>query len=214
MENEKFIESINDWSKFVGTDNLSAKLTGITKENVEEEILRWQKHIEILPPINYKNVFDEVDSWELGIPRDFSFETLAKTYARNCNYRLRIGKYISITKAWSLVCQEACDSIEDVAVAAFSGTAADKKAQAKYLILPFLHLKTEISRLENFLKEMNYTIIMISDKINHLVIEKQSQAKLNYKLLQDGESSFSTLDEVIEEDDEIFLPVTKKIAGK
>jgi len=213
MENDKLIESFIDWNKFDANYKIYERTGGITKEQIEWEVDLWQRHLKLFPVMNYDEIADEVNSWDLSLPTFFNFEEVAKTYARNANYKLRVAKLLSQVKNWTETCETACKYLEELSLGAFTGTANDKKSCAKLIIKPFVHLKVQTLRIENLLKEINGCITFNTDRINSILIQKQSEAKLNYKLMQDGESSYYDANEAIEDEDDIFLPVNKKNHG-
>jgi hypothetical protein len=210
MENENFIESLIDWSKFDANYKIAERTNGVTKELIELEVDLWQRQLELLPILNYDKIFDEVSKWDISIPGDFSFESVAKAYARNSKYKLRVCNLLAQAQTWTETCESACKYLEELALGAYTGTANDKKSNAKLIIKPFIHLKIQTSRIENYLEKIHSSIIFNANQLDLIIKEKQSKAKLNHRLIADGESSYFSSNETIEENGDVFLPVNKK----
>lgn len=212
MENNKLIESFTDWSKFDANYEIYERTGGVTKEHIEMEVDLFDKQLKLLKPLNYNEIFSEIQSWDLSLPKVFNSNELSKVYSRNAQYKLRVSYLLAQAKDWCEICETACKYLEELSLGAFTGTANDKKSSSKLIIKPFVHLKLHTSRIENLLKEINNCITFNTDRINAIVIQKQSEAKLNYKLIQDGEYISNSVyeDDSVEDDEDIFLPVPKK----
>ena len=123
---------------------------------------------------------------------------------------------MAISKARKETCENAIKYLEDLAPGAFPGTGDVKKAQAAMVKQPFVHLKNQVSRADNFITQIHNSVIFCANQIDLVIKERQSRAKFNYKLGHSGEELFSSQgreEEVnIEEDGEIFQPV--KTSGR
>lgn len=188
---DNFIETIIDWSKFDATANLSIRTGGVAKEHVEEEVKLWQKQLEMLEPLDYQKIKREIASWDISLPNLANFENIASKYSLLVSYKVRISQLLSEAKSWSETCDSAIKFIEELAQGAFVGTGPDKKANAKHVIQPFVHLRSDAYRLENYLDKMHSSIIFCAQQLDLLIKEKQSRAKLNLKLSHDGEEQLA-----------------------
>ena len=208
MHNE-FIENIIDWKKFDAVSNIDQRLGGVSQESIKIEVGLWQKQIELLTPLDYKLIKKEINAWEIEIPQSLSYYDIASTYSRLVAYKLRVGDLLAESKSWTETCETAIKFLSEYSQSAFSGTGADKKSNANSVVQPFVHLKVQAERLENYLTQMHQSIIFCADQLDLLLKERQSRAKVNMKLGHDGESEF--LDSKEEEtDEEGWTTITKK----
>jgi hypothetical protein len=201
---ENFIESIIDWSKFDASVNVSLRTGGVTKEYVEEEVKLWQKQIELLEPLDFKKIKQEVGEWDISIPNLTNFETIASKYTLLVSYKVRISQLLAESRSWTETCDAAIKFIEDLAPGAFTGTAPDKKSNAKHIVQPFVHLRTDACRLENYLDKMHSSIIFCAQQLDLLIKEKQSRAKLNLKLSHEGEMQLASKSMQTDEEGTVF----------
>jgi hypothetical protein len=209
---QEFIDSIIDWEKFDATTNISKRLNGVTKEHLEMEVSIWNKQLQMLETLNYEEVKKEIMAWEIAMPSSLSEESLYSTYSRLINYKTRLGYLMALARAWKETCESAIKYIEDLAPGAFTGTGPDKKANAMHVIQPFVHLRNQTARTDNFLIQMHNSVLFCANQIDLVIKERQSRAKLNYKLGHAGEDFISSgaleQQEInIEEDGEIFQTV-------
>lgn len=213
----EFIESIIDWDKFDATSNVSQRISGVTKEAIELEVEIWNKQLKFLSPLNIQDIKEEINEWDISIPTSLDFESIAASYSKLVSYKTRISKLLADAKAWRDTCETAINYLEDLAPGAFTGTGPDKKANAAHIIQPFVHLKTQSARLENYLDKMHGSIMFCAQQLDLLIKEKQSRAKFNYKLSHQGEGIISTSpspSEVLEEDGEVFTQISSRNRGK
>ncbi len=216
--NKISIENFIDWDYFEATSNASKRINGVTKEAVLQEVELWEKQIQILESLDYKKICQEIDTWQIEVPSvaSLTFENIAATYSRLVSYKLRISYWLSIAKTWRDTADTACKYLEDLAPGAYTGTAVDKKANAMYIIQPFVHLRVQASRIENYLDKMHSVILFCATQLDLLIKEKQSQAKLNLKLANEGEyysaQNLNTLEvsQVSEENGEQWMTFGKK----
>lgn len=209
---KEIIESIVDWNKFDASSQLSQRMGGVTKENIESEVDLWEQQLSLLPTLNYEQIKKEIDGWDIGIPigNSLNFFNLSSTYASLVGYKHRISQLISDAKAWDSTCESAIDYIMDLSQGAFTGTAVEKKANASHIVQPFVHLKNQTGRLLNYLDKMHSSIMFCAQQLDLLLKERQSQAKLNYKFSHSGEEQLaisSSAGEIIEDEDDIFSEV-------
>ena len=183
-----FIESIIDWDKFDASSNVSQRISGVTKEAIEVEVEIWNKQLKFLSPLNIQEIKEEINEWDISIPSSLDFENIAASYSRLVNYKTRISKLLADAKAWRDTCETAINYLEDLAPGAFTGTGPDKKANAAHIIQPFVHLKVEASRLENYLDKIHSSIVFCSVQLDLMIKERQSRAKFNHRLAHEGEA--------------------------
>ena len=207
-------DSIIDWGKFDASSDISRRLSGVTKENLEAEL--WEQQLKLLEPLDYNAIRAEIYLWKIEIPasNQLYFDNIAMTYSRLTSYKLRVSYLLADAKAWRDTCESAIKYIEDLAPGAFSGTGADKKSNSMHVIQPFVHLKNQTARLENYLEKINSAIGFCSQQLDLLLKERQSQAKQNNRLAHEGEERFShssfnqieeeTIEEIVEDGDETF----------
>jgi hypothetical protein len=201
---DNFIDSIIDWSKFDAVTNVSLRTGGVTKELIEEEVKLWQKQIELLEPLDYKKIKEEVGSWDISIPNLSNFDTISATYSLLVSYKVRISQLLADVKCWTETCDSAIKFIEDLAPGAYTGTAPDKKSNAKHIVQPFVHLKSSAYRLENYLDKMHSSILFCAQQLDLLIKEKQSRAKLNLKLSHEGEEFLANKNMQVNEEGTTF----------
>jgi hypothetical protein len=201
---DNFIDSLIDWQKFDATTNVSLRTNGVTKQHVEEEVKLWQKQIELLEPLDYKKIKQEISNWDISIPSLSNFDTIASKYTLLVAYKLRISQLLAEAKSWTETCDSAIKFIEDLAQGAFNGTGVDKKSNAKHVVQPFVHLKTETYRLENYLDKIHSSVIFCAQQLDLLIKEKQSRAKLNLKLSHEGEEQLASKSMAENEDGIVF----------
>lgn len=217
IEDTNFIDKFLDWEKFDATSQISKRINGVTKEAVIDEVTIWEKTIKTMIPLDYQEIHKEISSWDISVPsaHALTYENIAATYARLVSYKLRVSNLLSAAKAWRDTAETGMKYVEELAQGAFTGTAVEKKANAAYVVQPFVHLKVHASRLENYLEKIHSSIMFCAQQIDLLIKEKQSIAKLNFKLGQEGElvisnqTSYNEEEEVIEEDGEIWTPIQK-----
>lgn len=188
--NDKYtdlIEGLIDWDKFDATHNFSDRINGVTKEVIEVETEIWNKQIELLSPLDYDAIRKEIYQWDFTVPDvdSVSFDVIASLYSRLINYKIRIAFLLSEAKTWEETCESACKYLTELSQGAFPGTGPVKKSNALHVIQPFIHLLSSVSRVSNFLFEINSAISFSASQINSLLIERQSRAKLNHKLAHD-----------------------------
>jgi len=152
MDENNFIEQIIDWEKFDASSQISQRINGVTKEHIEMEVRLWEKQLSLLDPLEYKKVMKEIDAWDISVPSTHALtqENIASTYARLVAYKVRVSKLWADARAWREVCESAVKFIEELAQGAFTGTAAEKKANASHVVQPFVHLKVQLSSLIYF----------------------------------------------------------------
>lgn len=205
------IDSIIDWDKFDASSQISERMRGVTKEHIEIEVDLWERQLAILSPLNFDKIKKEIDAWDIGIPRSsFDFNVLSITYASLVGYKHRISQLMSEAKTWDNTCESAIDYILDLSQGAFTGTAAEKKANASHIVQPFVHLKNQTNRVLNYLDKIHSSIMFCAQQLDLLLKERQSQAKLNYKFSAVGEEQLSQINnkpESIEDGDDIFAQV-------
>jgi hypothetical protein len=189
MDQKEFIDQLINWEKFDAFANASERMNGVTNDIVLLEVELWQKQLELLTPLDHKMIRAEIDSWDIGIPSqdELNFKNVAQTYSKLVNYKIRISAWLSDAKAWKDVCDSAVRYIEELAMGAFSGSVAEKKSNALLVVQPFVHLKVETSRLENYLDKLHSTIVFSAQQLDLLLKERQSRAKLNLKLHNAGD---------------------------
>jgi len=217
IEETNFIEKFIDWDKFDATSQISNRINGVTKEAVIDEVKIWEQSIKNMIPLDHKAIHAEIAAWDISVPHvnSLTYENIATTYAKLVSYKLRVSVLIAQAKAWRDTAETAMKYIEELAQGAFTGTSVEKKANAALVVQPFVHLKVQTSRLENYLEKIHSTIIFCAQQIDLLIKEKQSRAKLNFKLGQDGEQfitdqpSFEEDDAIIEENGEVWTPIGK-----
>jgi hypothetical protein len=144
-----------------------------------------------MSPIDSKKIKAEIGQWDISIPNLSNFDVVASTYTRLVAYKVRVSQLMSEVNAWTDTCENAIKYIEDLASGAYTGTAADKKSCAKHVVQPFVHLRNETSKLENYLDKMHSCILFCAQQLDLLIKEKQSRAKMNHKLAHDGEIALS-----------------------
>ena len=214
----EFLESIIDWEKFDASSKISQRLNGVSKESVELEVQIWEKQLKLLPKLNYQEINDEVGEWQIEMPSSLTFENIAITYTRLVNYKTRVSKLLADAKAWRETAESAAKYLEDLAQGAFTGTGVDKKANALFVAQPFVHLKIQASRLENYLNQVHGSIMFCASQLDLLIKEKQSRAKLNLKLSHQGEGLIADMQdnssEILEENGEIFYQIKPKNSVK
>jgi hypothetical protein len=212
MDENNFIEQIIDWEKFDASSQISRRINGVTKEHIEMEVRLWEKQLSLLDPLECKKVMKEIDAWDISVPSTHALtqENIASTYARLVAYKVRVSKLWADARAWREVCESAVKFIEELAQGAFTGTAAEKKANASHVVQPFVHLKVQTSRLENYLDKIHSSITFCAQQLDLLLKERQSRAKLNHRLGMEGEQILSESSSTeIEEDGENWTPIRK-----
>lgn len=212
MDENNFIEQIIDWEKFDASSQISQRINGVTKEHIEMEVRLWEKQLSLLDPLEYKKVMKEIDAWDISVPSTHALtqENIASTYARLVAYKVRVSKLWADARAWREVCESAVKFLEELAQGAFTGTAAEKKANASHVVQPFVHLKVQTSRLENYLDKIHSSITFCAQQLDLLLKERQSRAKLNHRLGMEGEQILSESSSAeIEEDGENWTPIRK-----
>lgn len=187
---EEFIEQMIDWEKFDASSGITERLNGVSKSTIEQEVILWEKQLGFLTPLDYKAIRSDIDKWDISVPSgdSLTFENIASTYARLVSYKLNISKYWADARAWRETCETACKFLEELAPGAFTGTGPDKKAHAMHVIQPFVHLKVEASRLENYLDKIHSSIVFCSVQLDLMIKERQSRAKFNHRLAHEGEA--------------------------
>ena len=208
------IDKFIDWDKFEASSDASKRMQGVNKDILSQEVELWEKQLKILEPLDYNSISKEINSWDISIPDITNFENIAVAYSKLVNYKLRVSILLSNAKAWRDTAADACKYIEELAQGAFTGTGADKKSNALHVIQPFIHLKVQASRIENYLDKIHSSILFCATQLDLLIKEKQSRAKLNSKLGLEGEylMSQSSDTKYIEEDEngELWTTVSKK----
>lgn len=187
----EFIESLIDWDKFDATSDVDKRVNNITEENLKLEVELWEKQLKMLAPLDYQKIKSEISGWDISIPSSLDFDSIAGTYARLVMYKNRISTLWADAKMWRETCEEAIDYLEDLSPGAFPGTGADKKSRATYVVKPFVHLKSQTQRLENYLEKMHGCVMFCATQLDLLIKEKQSKAKLNHRLAHEGEAHMS-----------------------
>lgn len=199
------IEKFIDWDKFEATSEISKRTNGVTKGVVEQEVELWEKQLQILEPLDYQKIFKETESWDISIPHfdSLTFENIASTYSKLVNYKLRASVLLAASKTWRETAETACKYLEELSQGAFTGTGADKKSNAMHVIQPFVHLKIQASRIENYLNTIHSSILFCATQLDLLIKEKQSRAKFNSKLALEGEYILSNSSDakIVEEDE-------------
>jgi len=124
---------------------------------------------------------------------------------------VRVSKLWADAKAWREVCETAVKYIEELSQGAFTGTAVEKKANASHIVQPFVHLRVQTSRIENYLDKIHSSITFCAQQLDLLLKERQSRAKLNFRLGMEGEQILTetSQEELVEENGEVWKPVRK-----
>ena len=199
---------LENWSEFDATSNLNQRINGVTKDLILDEVKLWEEQLKMLRPVDYQSIKTEIDEWIIEIPRkNLNYDNISMTYARLVSYKHRTSQLMALVKSWDDTCEAAIDFLKDLCHSAFTGTAADKKSNATYVIQPFVHLKNQTARVLNYLDKMDRSVVFCSQQLDLLLKERQSQSKLNYKLGHSGENSLTESampKEVIEEDGDVF----------
>jgi hypothetical protein len=211
MDENNFIEQLIDWEKFDASSQISRRTNGVTKEHIELEVKLWEQQLSLLNPLDYDKVMKEIDGWDISVPSTHALtqENIAATYARLVAYKLRISKLWSDARAWRETCETAAKYIEEISQGAFTGTGVEKKANAAHVVQPFIHLKVQTSRLENYLEKIHSSITFCAQQLDLLLKERQSRAKLNHRLGMEGEYSTPEPSEVQDDDGEGWQPIQK-----
>ena len=209
-----FIDQIIDWGAFDASTNISKRTGGVTKESIEFEVSLWEKQLKLLTPLNFDKIKKEINDWKIEVPSydALTYENIAITYARLVSYKLRAATLLAEARSWRETCETASKFIEELSQGAYTGTAVEKKANAMHIIQPFVHLKVQTARLENYLDKIHGSVIFCATQLDLLIKERQSRAKFNHKLGHDGEELLASSDnapEVIEENGEIWTPIKK-----
>jgi hypothetical protein len=206
---ENFVDSIIDWEKFDAASDLSERMKGVSEESLKLEVELWQKQIEILEPMNYDVIKKEIEEWDIGVNKhNLTFEYIAGNYSRLVAYKYRVSMLLALAKQWTETCKNAIDTIEDLAcgvpLQGQKTTATMQKAYAKNISKTFIHLKNTTSKVENYLFQVNSSIEFCAKQLDLLIKEKQSQAKLNYRLVQEGEGyNAKSYQEPVQEEESI-----------
>lgn len=214
---EDFIEQMTHWNKFDASSNVTERVSGVSKSTIEKEVKLWEQQLGFLTPLNYKSIRDDIDTWDISVPDSLTFENIASAYARLVSYKLNISIYWSDARSWRETCETACKFLEELAPGAFTGTGPDKKANAMNVIQPFVHLRVEASRLENYLDKMHSSIVFCAAQLDLMIKERQSRAKFNHRLAHEGEvgliansnQDFNSQNEAEEIDEEGYRILTK-----
>lgn len=213
MDENNFIEQIIDWDKFDASSQISRRINGVTKEHIEVEVKLWEKQLSLLDPLNYDQIMKEIDAWDISVPSTHALtqENIAATYAKLVSYKVRVSKLWADAKAWREVCETAVKYIEELSQGAFTGTAVEKKANASHIVQPFVHLRVQTSRIENYLDKIHSSITFCAQQLDLLLKERQSRAKLNFRLGMEGEQILTetSQEELVEENGEVWKPVRK-----
>jgi hypothetical protein len=213
MDENNFIEQIIDWDKFDASSQISRRINGVTKEHIVVEVKLWEKQLSLLDPLNYDQIMKEIDAWDISVPSTHALtqENIAATYAKLVSYKVRVSKLWADAKAWREVCETAVKYIEELSQGAFTGTAVEKKANASHVVQPFVHLRVQTSRIENYLDKIHSSITFCAQQLDLLLKERQSRAKLNFKLGMEGEQILTetSQEELVEENGEVWKPVRK-----
>lgn len=188
---DNFIEQLIDWEKFDASSQVSRRINGVTKEHIEIEVKLWEQQLSLLNPLNHDKVMKEIDEWDISVPANHALtqENIASTYARLVSYKVRISKLWADARSWREMCEHAAKYLEEIAQGAFTGTGVEKKANAAHVVQPFVHLKVQTSRLENYLEKIHSSITFCALQLDLLLKERQSRAKLNHRLGMEGEAS-------------------------
>jgi len=213
----EFIDTIVDWKKFDASSGISQRISGVTKEALEIEVEIWNRQLKFLTPLDINSIKSEINDWDISVPISLDFESIAASYSRLVNYKTRISKLLADARAWRDTCESAIEYLEDLAPGAFTGTGPDKKSNAAHVIQPFVHLKVQSFRLENYLDKMHGSIMFCAQQLDLLIKEKQSRAKFDYKLSHQGEGVISNVvstPEIHEEGDDVFVEISSKNRGK
>ena len=166
---EEFIESMIDWGKFDASSKISQRMGEVTHENLIQEVKIWEVQLSALNPLNEKQIKAEINEWKIEIPNQLSFENIAMAYSRMVSYKVRLAHLLTESKAWKETCEDAIKTIEDLAPGAFKGTGVDKKANSMQVASPFIHLKTQTSRLENYLVQIHAAVIFCANQLDLLI---------------------------------------------
>lgn len=212
MKEDTFIEQLIDWSAFDASSQISKRTGGVTLDIVEQEVKLWELQLKLLEPMNYDKVFKEIDAWDISVPPRHALtqENIASTYTKLVSYKVRISKLWADAKAWRDTCETAIKFIEELSMGAFTGAVADKKSNAAHVIQPFVHLKVQTLRLENFLEKIHSSIIFSATQLDLLLKERQSRAKLNFKLGLEGDADSSKIEDEQNDDGDSWNIVRKK----
>jgi hypothetical protein len=143
----------------------------------------------MLSILDYPKIVKEIDSWIIEIPdvNALTLQNIAACYSRLVAYKLRVSSLLAEAKSWKETADTACKYLEDLSQGAFTGTGVEKKANAMNVIQPFVHLKVQASRIENYLDKIHSSILFCATQLDLLIKEKQSRAKLNNRLAHEGE---------------------------
>ena len=173
---------------------------GVTKSSFDEDVEMWQNTaIASLPIMNECAIRAEIDTWELGIPREeYDLQVLQGVYSNLTAYQFRISHLVSLANSHYKTFSKAYKSLKIIAMALYSGTAKDKEAYAENEVHLFLIGTVKSENLYDYLCEVKEGIIFAATNMARILREREAQAKINtghqsegnaYKYSQDKEES-------------------------
>lgn len=178
-------------------DNIGERLGSLNGATFMQEVKVWQNFLISLPELRANEIREEMYEWNLSIPskNNFDFNDLVSTYYDLTNYKNRLSYFISDTMSVYETAIEAHKSLKDIAMKLFNGKQSDQKAEATFVTQPFLMTALRAKTLLNFLTEYKSAIDFAANNLNRLMIERQSQAKMNYRAASEGASIYAAKDE-------------------
>ena len=199
-EQDTIILAELDWKpspeSIVYTDpNFSKKIIerikGVTEDGFAKEVDNWQEAIQSLPVYDELDIRKEIKGWNIGIPNkdDFDFDSHAKFYSMQIQYRNRITEIINVVYAHHEMLSQAQKTLKDIAARLAGGTAVDKNAIATFTVQPFSLACTHARRLLSYLESVLKNIDFAASQMDRMLREHQALARINSNFNSEGLSS-------------------------
>lgn len=183
---ESIVYTDPDFSK-----NMIERTKGVTEAGFAKEVDNWQEAIQSLPVYDELDIRKEIKGWNIGIPNkdDFDFDSHAKFYSMQIQYRNRITEIISVVYAHHEMLSQAQKTLKDIAAKLAGGTAIDKNAIATFTVQPFSIACTHARRLLSYLESVLKNIDFASSQMDRMLREHQALARINSNFNSEGLSS-------------------------
>lgn len=147
-----------------------------------------------LKPINPDDVRQEIDSWDLSVPKDTNtdLEEISGAYTRFVEYNIRINKLLDDVNIHNQLLIFIIKTGKELAYQYIEGkTKADKESVATSILLPISSLQNTVNSLYDFISNTNKSIEFASSQLARILREREALGKINNENYRQGSNAIN-----------------------